>query len=536
MKRIFWMAFCVLFLLAACQGSGSGTGDFTVTVHVDGRSQVYRYDKMISVGQFLSEIGVTLNELDEVNPSLYTQLRDGMRITIARVVERTDCSEVIDLPYETERRFNQALPPGEERVTQTGINGKQQVCYRITEKDGVEVNRSENNRITIQDPRNEIIWVGSAPPDTLIPIDGTLAYISNGQAWIIEGNTAQLRPLTIEGNLDGRVFDLSDNGRQLVYTRSTLDENDPDFSNELWVIMDTSLPTPDPVQLAPTDVLYAEWVAGQQTPTVSYSTAVPTDGIPNWQAYNDLWLIQLDPETGETLDLEEVVPSNALGIYSYWGRHYAWSPDGSKIAWALADSVGLVDVETGDYNTLLNFREYGTALANFWVWVPVLSWSDDGRLITTVHGPSYGAEAPEDSIVFDVAVLDSGSAFQINPFFSRSGIWSTPTYSPMIEGPDGNSTYLIAYFRAREPLNSLGSDYELVVADSDGSNARVLFPTDPGKPGLRPDPEDGIAWSPMGRQIALIYQENLWIVDVKTGQANQITNDNQASRPRWSRR
>jgi len=72
-----------------------------------------------------------------------------------------------------------------------------------------------------------------------------------------------------------------------------------------------------------------------------------------------------------------------------------------------------------------------------------------------------------------------------------------------------------------------------VVADRDGSNARVVFPG-AERPGLRPDPEDGIAWSPSARQIALIYQGNLWVIDVKTGQAYQITSDGQASRPRWS--
>jgi len=150
-----------------------------------------------------------------------------------------------------------------------------QVCYRITEKDGAQTSRDEISRITIKPPRNEIIYVGSEPPDTLVPIEGILTFVSGGQAWIIEGNTANLNPLTEDGYLDGRVFDLSADGRQLVFTRHTPDETDPEFSNELWAILDTTATFPRPVQLVPEDVRTAKWVPGQRTYTVSYSTANP---------------------------------------------------------------------------------------------------------------------------------------------------------------------------------------------------------------------------------------------------------------------
>lgn len=524
----------VLAFLAACQGGGPGSGEFTVTVDVDGQSRVYTYSKAISVGEFLKEIGITLNELDQVNPRQHVQISNGLRITITRVVERAECEERV-LPYETTRQLTQSLAPGEQQIAQTGENGTEQVCFRVTEHDGVPVDRVEASRIVIKPPRSEIMLVGSEPPETLVPIKGTLAYTSNGQAWVIQGTTTQLRRLTTDGRLDGRVFELSADGRRLIYTRSTENSDDPEFSNELWTILDTRAGTPQPVQLVPNDVRFAQWLPAEGGLSVSYSTAEPTTGVPNWEAYNDVYTMQLDPETGTTLNLEEIVSANALGAYAYWGRRYRWSPDGQQLAWALADSVGLVDLETGDFVTLVTFPEYSTALANFWVWIPTLAWSDDGRLLTITHGPPYGSERDVESIVFDMAVLDPAQNLVVNPLFSRSGIWSNPTYSPTITGPDGSPTNSIAYFQAREPLNSPGSQYDLMIADSDGSNARVLFPG-PERPGFRsPDPEDGIAWGPEGRHIAVIYQNNLWLIDVETGLAHQITSDGQASRPRWSR-
>src|SRR5690606_39307891 len=83
----------------------------------DGTSRVYTHDRAVSVGQFLEAINVTLNELDEVNPPLYTQLRDGLRITITRVVERQECvSEPVPFQTQynpTERLAHYELPNGQ---------------------------------------------------------------------------------------------------------------------------------------------------------------------------------------------------------------------------------------------------------------------------------------------------------------------------------------------------------------------------------------------------------------------------------------
>ena len=300
-KKLKFAAVCLLLILAlmvsGCQQNDNGSGKLTITVDADGISRVYNYDKSISTGQFLEEVGVSLGDLDEVNPSLYTQVRDGMRITVTRVVERTECQRE-PLQFETERRPTQQLAPGEEQIIQVGEAGVIEICAVITEKDGVETGRRGGSSVVIQEARRQIIYVGSEPLDTLIPVEGVLAYVSSGQAWVIEGRTTNLRPLTTDGFLDGRVFDLSDNGRQLLYTRSTQDEDDPAFSNELWAILDTADSAPDAVQLVPEDVLYAEWVPGRPTFTVSYSTANPqSDGV-GWRAYNDLYLMPLDPETG----------------------------------------------------------------------------------------------------------------------------------------------------------------------------------------------------------------------------------------------
>ncbi|NDJ78338.1 MAG: DUF348 domain-containing protein [Chloroflexi bacterium] len=534
--KLMLFGLLTVLILSACQDEGLGSGQLAVTVRVDGRSDVYRYDRAVPIGQFLDEKGITLGDDDKVNPPLQTQLAEGMVITITRVNIWRDCPAEV-LSYGTQYVETQGLRPGETRLLQSGQNGLGEVCYWVTEHDGVEQSREriEAQVNPIEPPRDEIIYIGVERPDTLVVFDGILAYISGGQAWVIEGSTVNNKPVTVDGRLDGRVFELSDDGQRLLYTRSNSAGDNPEFSNELWTILDIAAEPPSPVQLTPDDVLTAAWVPGRTQPTVSYSTALPSDSL-GWDAENDLYLMVVDPENGAVDDIDQLIDRNGRGIYAYWGRRFVWSPDGQQLAWANGNEIGLVDQEAGAFETLLSFAEYETMLQlrQGEVWVPTLSWSPDGTvLVAPVHGPPYSSERPEESSVFDLTVLRPETGQAINPYKSMTGIWSNPTYSPVF---DAGETYLVAFFVAREPLRSQGSqsEYDLWIADSDGSNARRLFPPEGEDGFVQPKPEDGIAWSPDARHLAVIYQGNLWIIDVNTEIGYPITNDEQASRPRWT--
>ena len=186
------------------------------------------------------------------------------------------------------------------------------------------------------------------------------------------------------------------------------------------------------------------------------------------------------------------------------------------------DSAALVSLETGEFETLLTFPEYRPLLERFSgasVWIPTLSWSEDGYLAITVHGPPYADEAPQDSIIFDVAVINPATDLEINPFLTRGGIWASPTYSPVSAGP-GGARYAIAYFRratrSTAPARSTTSWWPTATGATRASSSWKL--TGPAAS----DPEDGIAWSPSARQIALIHQGNLWVIDVKTGRRTRL--------------
>jgi len=532
LRRWFWVLLLTV-LLASCQQPKDNS--FRVRVIADGKEMVYSAEEHVSVIQFLQKINLHVDPLDRIYPSDFTQIADNMLITIVRVRERTECVDET-LPYETKFINSPDLAPGTTKVAQAGVNGTQRICYTIQEEDGVEKSRTAGNPTILTQPTTEIIYRGiDKAKIEPVPVVGMLMYISDGQARVIEGNSLNDRVLPTGGNLDGQVFALSTDGKQLLFTRRPEGTPTPETFNQLWVLLNTADPQAKPVRIKEIDnVLTAEWRPDQPF-TFSYSTLQPRAGTPPYQALNDLNTARLDSRTGKLLKATPEVKSRPTGVYSLWGTTFKWSPDGKNMAWAQADGAGIVDFKAGTFKKLFDFKVYSTTLSRNWVWMPSLTWSPDSSLLAaTVHGKPLGGEQEEFSPVFNVALVQAAGQFQID-LVPQAGMWAAPQYSPLINaGTDAAQGY-IAYLKARTPIDSVSSEYDLVVADRDGSNPRVVFPGK-DKPGIKPiDTPFGneIVWNPEGRQVALVYLGDVWIVDVEANRANQVTLINNAHHVRW---
>jgi len=519
----------LLVFLVSCQPQTSDNS-FLVVLVADGRELTFVLNASLTIEEFLaqSDVGITLGDNDRLTPPRFTQLTDGMRVTIVRVTEETFCEQT-DIPYQQEIIQNEQLAPGEERLLQAGQNGRQETCYRVSIEDGVRRNRTPVGQPTVLvAPINETLVVGIDVQVEPIPVTGTLSYINNDNAWVISGNSTSKRPLTSQSNLDSLVLSLSNEGRYLLYTAKPL--GDTNFVNELWVV-DTSGST-NPVKLVPTDVIHAEWLNRENT--ISYSTAEPQTIFPFWRALNNLFLMKVDPISGSTLSVEQVLEESGGGLLGWWGTVYRWSPDGNQLAWTRADSMGIV--RDGESVTLLSYPFFRTT--QNWSWRADVSWSWDSELIlTTVHGAPIGSEPPETSPAFDIVATDQNGTFKAN-LYSSAGMWSAPKFSPPVQTDGEFSEGYMAFLRSREPFNSVNGEYDLVVSDRDGSNAKVIFPR-PNQIGIKTQdfgitPHD-FTWSPDANHIAIIYQGNLWVVDVISSVSHQLTFDGQSEHPIWSR-
>jgi resuscitation-promoting factor RpfB len=518
----------ILSLISACQ-SAPEIPPMVITVVADGRSYIYNTTEPLSVGEFLREVEVELGELDAVNPPQYTQISDQMRITVVRIRQIEECENRV-IPFQRQTVPSESVPPGEEQLIQPGVNGEEQICYRVEMRDGVAGQRivSGEPRV-IREPTDERIAFGPTTMLDPVEITGTVVYISDQNAWVMSGNSNDRRPVTNTGDLDGKVFSLSPDGRSLIYTRSLT--RDGSFSNELWLVPDVRAAQPSPVQLRPSNILYAEWVPGQPN-TISYSRAEPRQTNPGYSAFNDLWLTTIDPQNGAEISIEPIIEERTSGgLYGWWGTEFKWSPDGQALAYIHADAVGTVNLETGALTPLLRYEVY--APLGDWSWRSSVSWSPDANLIaTTVHGPPIGDERPDRSPVFNIAVASTNGAFQAD-LIERAGMWSLPQFSPLLPNSGTFPAGYLAYLLARQPLNSINdtAEYDLYIADRDGSNARRVFP---------PENQRGMTsreytWGPDGRALVVVYQGNLWLIDAQTAIARQLTLDGQASRPVWAR-
>lgn len=266
-----------------------------VVVLVDGERRVIE-TQATTVGDVLTQQNIVLGEQDRVEPPDYTPIERTATIQIVRVTLKTETKRE---PLQFERIYTREenLPESQVRVSRFGANGQAEIDYQVTFEDGVEVSRREMGRRVLTAPVDELLMIGTQGTVAPVEITGTLAYIGNGNAWIVRGSTAERRPLTTEGDLDGRVFDLTPDGKYLLYSRASAEG-----LNTLWIV--DTVPFNAESRRVPIDnALYAQW-APDGSAQIGYTTAERTEGAPGWKAYNDLVVATLSGIT-ETLQVTD---------------------------------------------------------------------------------------------------------------------------------------------------------------------------------------------------------------------------------------
>jgi hypothetical protein len=223
-----------------------------------------------------------------------------------------------------------------------------------------------------------------------------------------------------------------------------------------------------------------------------------------------------------------MIETNSGGQYGWWGTQFQWSPDGTRIAYSRADSIGFVNFDKYRLDSYIEITPYQTL--SDWAWIPPIAWGPNSEILYyIVHGDPIAFEKPEASQVFNLMALSPESS-TIGPLVERSGMFSQIAVSPNENPLVGESSSSVAYLQAIEPLESETSDYRLVLLDQDGSNKRTVFPPE-WEPGMEPG---SILWAPDASRIAFIYQNNLWILDPQNVITQPVTAEGQTSAFDWS--
>jgi hypothetical protein len=525
MHRLILIRSLPLFFLAclsltACRSPQMTGKDIVVRVTADGETREVSLAAGSTVLQAYQEAEIAVGNLDRSNPPLYTVLKDGDSVTLIRVEEKFETEQQV-IPFERQVVRNESLPEGETRLVQAGINGLQELTYRIVLEDGEEISRSIVKSVVLQEGAAEIVMVGAQASFAPLPIPGRIAYLAGGNAWLIDTATTNRVPIVTTGDLDGRIFFLSPKGDYLVFTRKSAKPPDKEI-NTVWAVR-TSGGKPFSTGIVNV-VHYAEWIPG--TNSIAYSTVEPRSSAPGWQANNDLHRYSITNGAKA-----KILDASSGGVYGWWGSVYSFSSNG-RLAYARPDGIGLVDIEKKTLKPLVEITPFNTR--SDWAWLPSLAWGADGNtLYYTSHAPPPSLLNEEDSPFFDLSALSFSNNANVD-IIRNAGMFAYPSSSPL-QSSATERRYQIAYLQAIFPEQSETSRYRIVVMDRDGSNRRTIFPP-PDAPGLQPQTP---VWAPgpiegqTGDFIAVIYQGNLWLVDSGNSQAYQVTGDGLVTRMDW---
>ena len=497
------LALLAIFFLSACS-AGSQAGVVSVDIQVDGQTRTLSLPAGSSVREALAAAGIQLGDLDRVEPPLSTELSDGDEVRVIRVTEEFE-TEQVPMPFVSRTLPNEALPVGEQRLIQNGLNGLQELTYRLLYEDGQLVSRTEFESVVLTGPVEEIIMIGAQSPFSSVTIPGRLAFISAGNAWQLEGSSGMRRAVAITGDLDSRIFEVSPDGEWLLFTRDSRAEAE---INELWVAsLDEG--EQDLIDLGVRNVVhFAGWAPGANY-QIAFSTVEPSANPPGWQANNDLQTISFS-SSGRPGSPQAVLGARQDGFYAWWGTSYAWSPQGEQLAFARPDGVGTVNLEDDSLDVWFTLPAYQTG--SDWAWIPGLSWRDEQSF--------YYVRYAVNPVTFSLFLAGAAGGELIA---GNVGMFAMPQAAP-----DGSQ---VAFLRAFIPSQSDISTYELMVAAPSGISI-PLFPPE-GAAGLQPQ---RVAWSPSSEEgplIAFVYQGDLWVVNVLTGEAQQLTGDGLVGAVSW---
>lgn len=513
----------VLIFLVSCSPSPTPGAMIEIVVNADGKSIPIEVEEKTSVATALEKAGVQLNNLDRVEPESFKLITEPAQIVVVRVIEEFDVEEQV-IPFEHQTVQNESIPKGQTLLIQPGSNGSQQITYRRVMEDGVQKSRSIFQVAVVKDPVPEITMVGVQTPFTPLSIPGRISYLIAGNAWVMDGSTGERRPVVTTGDLDGRIFNISLDGRWLLFTRKSPAGGGK--INSLYAV-DILHEGQSLIDLGVNNVIHhADWVPNQEN-TFSYSTVEPSDAPPGWQANNDLWIMTFT-SSGSVIRNENIIESNSGGTYGWWGTDYSWSPDGNNLAYSRPDEIGLVDQEEGRFSVLQKIIPYDSR--SDWAWIPPLEWSPDSQILLILdHSAAEDDTQSGSSPDFDLRAIFPGSSSHVT-IAPLSGMFAYPSTSPF----QINDRYQIAYLQAIFPARSDTSRYKIVLMDRDGSNKKIVFPPE-GSAGMEPQ---SVIWSPpseeyQSERLAFLYQGNIWFLDLPSLVSHQVTGDGLISRMDW---
>ena len=146
----------------------------SVTLTVDNTSTKYAVYQG-TVNDLLTLAGISLGADDYTEPSLNTELKDNMAVTVYRVEYKT-VEKKENISFKTRKQNDSSMNIGTEKILTKGVNGVDEVSYVFKYVNGKEDGKTELSRKTIKEPVNQVVNVGTKAKRTDVSDNITLQY------------------------------------------------------------------------------------------------------------------------------------------------------------------------------------------------------------------------------------------------------------------------------------------------------------------------------------------------------------------------
>ena len=150
--------------------------DEEIEVVADGQTQRIEHGGTLELDDILQRAGISVGKLDEVE---VVTGDDGIAKVVVVRVSRELRTETEEVPFETVERRDGSLFVGERRVVEEGAEGQRMRATGVLVVDGEETPGEPSDYITLREPVDRVVAVGTKPRPAPTP---TQARSSSGSS------------------------------------------------------------------------------------------------------------------------------------------------------------------------------------------------------------------------------------------------------------------------------------------------------------------------------------------------------------------
>ncbi len=144
------------------------TRSITVTINADDGIHKAVGAPGMTVAQALEKAGLTVSDIDSVEPAPDTELYASSTVEFVHVTQKEQVVR-LRMDYKTETRDSSDYYVGQSVVYQKGVNGVIERTLLVTYRDGEEVSRVSIKEEVVQEPVDKIVLRGTRPKPTPTP-------------------------------------------------------------------------------------------------------------------------------------------------------------------------------------------------------------------------------------------------------------------------------------------------------------------------------------------------------------------------------